>query len=162
MIRYHRSLNHKLCRQGIGGRCITDFGGFTHHNVHIRFWKAFEKFVAEGEPTQMQTSEQNLREKLQQARFSPKLIIHVPKGFPAFAEGKQFEISQRSSDHLKNMDAATVQEYFLTGIETPTVKNYDKAFVARAVAKMTGTSSVSAQCGAVAGNSYPRGRRRGK
>lgn len=120
----------------------TDFGGFTHHNVHIRFWKAFEKFVAEGEPTQMQTSEQNLREKLQQARFSPKLIIHVPKGFPAFAEGKQFEISQKSSDHLKNMDAATVQEYFLTGIETPTVKNYDKAFVARAVAKMTGTSSV--------------------
>jgi hypothetical protein len=61
----------------------TDFGGFTHHNVHIRFWKAFEKFVAKGEPAKMQTSEQNLREKLKQARFSPKMIIHVPNGFPA-------------------------------------------------------------------------------
>ena len=40
------------------------------------------------------------------------------------------------------MDAATVQEYFLTGIHSSTVKNYDKNFVARAVDAMTGASSV--------------------
>ena len=123
-------------------RYSTDFVGFTHHNVHIRFWKAFNKFVAEGVPTQMQPTEHNIREKLQKARFSPTLIIKVPDGFPPFVEGQQFRMSNKSCENLKNMDAGMAKEYFSMEINTSTVKNYDKRLIARAVAVVTGTLSV--------------------
>jgi hypothetical protein len=33
MIRYHRSLNHKLCRQGIGGRFLTPSAPYEKSQV---------------------------------------------------------------------------------------------------------------------------------
>jgi hypothetical protein len=121
-----------------------NFEGFTHHNVHVRFWKAFNKFVAEGDPTQMGSAELRIRQKLRQARLSPTLIISVPGGFPPFEDGAQFSIGKNSGENFKGMDASSVFDHFQNrpGIgDVSSVMNYDTEMVNRAVAHMVETSS---------------------
>jgi hypothetical protein len=121
-----------------------NFEGFSHHNVHVRFWKAFNKFVAEGDPTQMGSAELRIRQKLQQARFSPTLIISVPGGFPPFEDGAQFSVGKNSGDNFQGMDATSVFEHFQKLRENgdvSSVMNYDTEMVNRAVAAMMETSS---------------------
>jgi hypothetical protein len=41
--------------------------GFTHHNVAIQFWRAFDKFVANGESSEMDSQQLGIQSKLWQA-----------------------------------------------------------------------------------------------
>ena len=90
-----------------------NFEGFSHHNVHVRFRKAFNKFVAEGDPTQMGSAELQIRQKLRQARFFPTLIMSVQGGFPPFEDEAQFSIGKNSGENFKGMDATSVFKTFL-------------------------------------------------
>jgi hypothetical protein len=139
-------------RNGIPDRHIihvaTNYGinfeGFSHHNVHVRFWKAFNKFVAEGDPTQMGSAELQIRQKLLQARFSPTLIISVPEGFPPLEDEMQFIIGKNSGEHFRGMDSASLLEHIqkIEEIgEVSSVMNYDTEMVNRAVAALMETSS---------------------
>ena len=97
----HFAMNHGI-----------NFESLSHHNVHVRFWKAFNKFVTEGEPTQMGSAELQIRQKLRKARFSPTLIISVPGGFLPFEDGAQISIGKNLGENLKGMDATSVFEHF--------------------------------------------------
>ena len=118
-----------------------DFEGFSHHNVHIRYWRAFNKFVAVGDPSQMDSAELQIRQKLRQARFSPTIIISVPGGFPPFEARMQFSIGKNSVEKIKGMDATSAFNHFGKNMEM-SVMNYSTDMVNKAVAAMRETSSV--------------------
>jgi hypothetical protein len=118
-----------------------NFEGFSHHNVHVRFWRAFNKFVAVGDPSDMDASELQIRQKLRQARFSPTLIISVPGGFRPFEAGMQFSIGKNSEARFLCMDATSAFDHFDKHMDV-SVMNYSVDMVDKAVAAMRGTSSV--------------------
>ena len=118
-----------------------NFEGFNHHNVHVRFWRAFDKFVAVGEPTKMDSAELKIRSKLWQARFSPTLIISVPGGFLPFQPNTQFSIGNNSNEMFRGMSRIDAFEHFSNRVEMK-VSNYTTNMVDMAVAALIEKSSV--------------------
>ena len=57
-----RHMGHAALKFGI------DFQGFSHHDVDLRFWTSYCKFVATDAPAQMDEKKVQLRSELQQAR----------------------------------------------------------------------------------------------
>ena len=82
-----------------------DFEGFTHHQVHIRFWCAYDRFVAEGDSKGMTSLETKIRNSLKHARLLPTLIMTVAGGFREFKFKTEFYIGKHSVDEFTGMDA---------------------------------------------------------
>jgi hypothetical protein len=117
-----------------------NFEGFSHHNVHVRFWRAFDNFVAVGEPTKIDSAELQIRSKLWQARFSPTLTISVPGGIPPFQLNAQFSIGNNSNEMFRGMNRIDAFEHFSHRVEMK-ISNYTGVMVDKAVAAMMEKSS---------------------
>lgn len=118
----------------------NSFHGFTHHDVAIRFWRAFDKFVAEGDPPEMDSRQLGIRDKLLQAHHCQPRIT-VPGGFRQYEPGQNFVVGKNSTVEFLGMDIAAALVYFQDHRKKVEVVNYSLS--AATIAAMANNSSHS-------------------
>lgn len=116
-----------------------NFEGFTHHHVAVRFWQAFNKFVAVGEPSEMDSLQIGICNKLWQAQCSHSTGVSIPGGFNTFQQVTEFVVGKNSTAAFHCMDAAAFA-YFQDHLDLEVV-NYGTITVNLALAALEGNSS---------------------
>jgi hypothetical protein len=117
------------------------FDSFTQHSVAVRFWRAFNKFVAAGESSEMDSLELAIRSKLWQARHCQPIGTSVPGGFRPYQDILEYIAGEKSTAEFCCMDAAAALLYFQCHLDNVKVANYDSTTVDLVVAAMEKDSS---------------------
>lgn len=119
-----------------------NFDSFTHHSVAVRFWRAFDKFVAAGESSEMDSLELAIRSKLWQARHCQPIGTSVPGGFRPYQQDTvEYIAGEKSTEEFRCMDAAAALSYFQCHLDKVKVANYNSTTVDSVIAAMEKDSS---------------------
>jgi hypothetical protein len=127
-----RHLMHVAISYGI------NFKAFSHHQVAVRFWQAYDKFVAVGKPTEMDSHQLGIRNMLWQAgRHQSSCGTSVPNGIRPYQESRvEFMAGKESTEAFRSMNATSAMAYFRTAQIHVRVLNYSATTVNTAVAAM--------------------------
>jgi hypothetical protein len=114
-----------------------DFNAFSHHQVAVRFWQAYDKFVAVGKPADMDSHQLHIRNMLWQAgHHQSSRGTTVPNGIHPYQESPlEFVAGKESTEAFLSMNATSAIAYFQTHIHVG-VLNYSATTVNAAVAAM--------------------------
>ena len=102
-----RHLMHVAINYGIS------FEGFTHHQVAVRFWRAFDKFVVVGELLEMDSIHLGIRNKLWQAKCHQSTGTYIPGGFSPYQHAVEFVAGRKLTAKFHCMDAAEGWHIFI-------------------------------------------------
>jgi hypothetical protein len=126
-----RHLIHVAVNYGI------DFKAFSHHQVAVRFWQAYDKFIAVGKPAEMDSHQLGIRNALWQAgRHQSSSGTFVLNGIRPYQESPaEFVAGKECTEAFRSMNATTAMAFSHANIHVRVV-NYSTTTVNAAVAAM--------------------------
>jgi hypothetical protein len=121
----------------VGVKYGNNFQTFSHHQVTVRFWQAFDKFVAVPESSEMDSLQLGIRNKLWQARCHESgQGTTVTGGLQPYQESaEEFILGKDSEEPFASMNATAAMAYFHSSMNTR-VLNYSPASIDSAVHAM--------------------------
>ena len=114
-----------------------DLKAFSHHQVAVRWWQAYDKFVAVGKPADMDSHQVGICNMLWQAgHHQSSRGTTVPNGIRPYRETPpEFVAGKESTEAFLSMNATSTMPYFQAHIHVG-VLNYSATTVNAAVTAM--------------------------
>ena len=126
-----RHLMHVAVKYG------NNFNAFSHHQVAVRFWQAFDTFVAVPEFSEMDSLQLGIRNMLWQARCreSGRGTLITGGLRPYQESAAEYVVGKDSEEAFASMNAAAATAYFHSNMNVQLL-NYSRAVVDTAVGAM--------------------------